>query len=83
MNELGNWTHSLFLLLLKREIYKVTIIAPVKLRTSELSKKNLSFPDEIVDYIFEKQLLLAKQTIIVTDISEFFLQEISTMFQKF
>lgn len=83
MNELGNWTHSLFLLLLKREIYKVAIIGPVKLRTSELSKKNLSFPDEIVDYIFEKQLLLAKQTIIVTDISEFFLQEISTMFQKF
>lgn len=74
MNEFGNWTSFSIPFIAERIIYEVTIIGPVKLRTCWLSKI-LSFLDEIIDYVFEKQRLLAKDTNIakVAETFEFFL----------
>lgn len=75
MNYLGNWTSFSIPFIAERKIYNMTIIGPAKLRIYWLSKKMVSFPDEIIDYVFGKQSLLGKDTITakVTDMSDFFL----------
>lgn len=67
---INEWVGALDLLcsfIAEGENNKVTMIDPAKMIIQEA----LSFPDEIIDYVFRKQFLLAKATIIVRDMPEF------------